>query len=100
MLRDGFDILLPKVRPRCRSYNKRTHPSVHLSCLVANRRARTKSCAYFTLRGLHGRFELYVTSACLCNESIFLQLARVIDRLANFAEKYKDLPTLGFTHYQ
>ncbi|PWA33186.1 hypothetical protein CCH79_00013667 [Gambusia affinis] len=28
------------------------------------------------------------------------KLARVIDRLANFAEKYKDLPTLGFTHYQ
>uniref|UniRef100_A0AAY4AT27 Adenylosuccinate lyase n=1 Tax=Denticeps clupeoides TaxID=299321 RepID=A0AAY4AT27_9TELE len=29
-----------------------------------------------------------------------LKLARVIDRLANFAEKYADLPTLGFTHYQ
>nr|XP_061805173.1 adenylosuccinate lyase-like isoform X2 [Nerophis lumbriciformis] len=27
-------------------------------------------------------------------------LARVIDRLSNFAEKYSDLPTLGFTHYQ
>uniref|UniRef100_G3P002 Adenylosuccinate lyase n=1 Tax=Gasterosteus aculeatus aculeatus TaxID=481459 RepID=G3P002_GASAC len=28
------------------------------------------------------------------------KLARVIDRLANFAEKYADLPTLGYTHYQ
>ncbi|KAL7850443.1 hypothetical protein SRHO_G00197920 [Serrasalmus rhombeus] len=28
------------------------------------------------------------------------KLARVIDRLANFADKYADLPTLGFTHYQ
>uniref|UniRef100_A0A3Q2XXL8 Adenylosuccinate lyase n=1 Tax=Hippocampus comes TaxID=109280 RepID=A0A3Q2XXL8_HIPCM len=28
------------------------------------------------------------------------KLARVIDRLSNFAEKYSDLPTLGFTHYQ
>ncbi|XP_066563274.1 adenylosuccinate lyase [Amia ocellicauda] len=28
------------------------------------------------------------------------KLARVIHRLANFAEKYADLPTLGFTHFQ
>ncbi|XP_034449588.1 adenylosuccinate lyase isoform X1 [Hippoglossus hippoglossus] len=28
------------------------------------------------------------------------KLARVIDRLMNFAEKYADLPTLGYTHYQ
>ncbi|KAK3520303.1 hypothetical protein QTP70_020373 [Hemibagrus guttatus] len=28
------------------------------------------------------------------------KLARVIHRLANFAEEYADLPTLGFTHYQ
>lgn len=28
------------------------------------------------------------------------KLARCIDRLSKFAEKYKDLPTLGFTHFQ
>ncbi|KAM9276157.1 adenylosuccinate lyase isoform 3-T3 [Cariama cristata] len=28
------------------------------------------------------------------------KLARVISRLSDFAEKYADLPTLGFTHYQ
>ncbi|XP_005421916.1 adenylosuccinate lyase [Geospiza fortis] len=28
------------------------------------------------------------------------KLARVINRLADFAEKYADMPTLGFTHYQ
>ena len=28
------------------------------------------------------------------------KLINVIARLANFAEKYKDMPTLGFTHYQ
>jgi len=29
-----------------------------------------------------------------------VRLANVIDRLAAFAEKYKDLPTLGHTHFQ
>ncbi|MCI0674650.1 MAG: adenylosuccinate lyase, partial [Phycisphaerales bacterium] len=28
------------------------------------------------------------------------KLARVIDALATFAAKYRDLPTLGFTHFQ
>ena len=28
------------------------------------------------------------------------KLARVIDRLAKFADKYRSLPTLGFTHFQ
>lgn len=31
---------------------------------------------------------------------IAAKLARVIDALGTFAEKYKTLPTLGFTHYQ
>ena len=28
------------------------------------------------------------------------KLAVVIDRFANFAAQYRDLPTLGFTHFQ
>ena len=28
------------------------------------------------------------------------KLATVIDRLGNFANQYRDMPTLGFTHYQ
>lgn len=28
------------------------------------------------------------------------KISIVIDRLTTFAEKYKDLPTLGFTHFQ
>ena len=46
----------------------------------------------------------------VCNTDLIIQkqalalirsaLLQVIDNLANFAERYKDLPTLGFTHYQ
>lgn len=31
---------------------------------------------------------------------VFKKLAVVIDRLASFASQYRDLPTLGFTHFQ
>ena len=31
---------------------------------------------------------------------IFKKLAVVIDRFAVFASQYRDLPTLGFTHFQ
>ena len=33
-------------------------------------------------------------------ELVKIKLINVIDKLAKFAEKYKDLPTLGFTHFQ
>jgi adenylosuccinate lyase len=33
-------------------------------------------------------------------ELVATQLANVIDALASFAESYRDLPCLGFTHYQ
>lgn len=46
----------------------------------------------------------------VCNTDLILQkramsmvrasLLKVIENLARFCEKYKDLPTLGFTHYQ
>ena len=32
---------------------------------------------------------------CFC-----LKLARCIERLSGFAEKYKSIPTLGYTHFQ
>uniref|UniRef100_A0AAX7SS87 Adenylosuccinate lyase n=1 Tax=Astatotilapia calliptera TaxID=8154 RepID=A0AAX7SS87_ASTCA len=69
-LRDGFNILLSKVRLTCLSRN--SMKTVQMNILISNK--------------LVGLF--------------FLQLARVIDRLANFAEEYADLPTLGFTHFQ
>jgi len=31
---------------------------------------------------------------------VIRRLVNVIDKLQNFADKYKDLPTLGFTHFQ
>jgi adenylosuccinate lyase len=33
-------------------------------------------------------------------DMLTVKLARVIDRLASFAKKYRALPTLGFTHFQ
>ena len=33
-------------------------------------------------------------------ELILAKLVRVINALRNFSDKYRDLPTLGFTHYQ
>uniref|UniRef100_A0A672YA40 Adenylosuccinate lyase n=1 Tax=Sphaeramia orbicularis TaxID=375764 RepID=A0A672YA40_9TELE len=51
-----------------------------------------------------GATSCYVGDNTVITTAFFLNihwiLARVIDRLANFAEKYADLPTLGFTHYQ
>lgn len=31
---------------------------------------------------------------------IYLKLARCIERLSDFAEKNKSIPTLGYTHFQ
>jgi hypothetical protein len=31
---------------------------------------------------------------------VYKKLAVVIDRFARFAKEYRDLPTLGFTHFQ
>ena len=43
------------------------------------------------------------TDVILMREGLQLvrdKLVRVLDRLAKFAEQYKALPTLGFTHFQ
>ena len=43
------------------------------------------------------------TDVILMREALFLvrdKLVRVLDHLARFAEEYKALPTLGFTHFQ
>ena len=41
-----------------------------------------------------------VNFKCTIKEPLSLQLARCIQRLSIFAEKYKDQPTLGYTHFQ
>ena len=43
------------------------------------------------------------TDIILMREALYLvrdKLVRVLDKLAAFADKYKSLPTLGFTHFQ
>ena len=43
------------------------------------------------------------TDIIIMNEALTLvkkKLVNVIDKLSKFADKYKDLPTLGFTHFQ
>lgn len=43
------------------------------------------------------------TDLIVMREGLWLvrdKLAILIDKLANFAQKYKDIPTLGYTHYQ
>lgn len=43
------------------------------------------------------------TDVILMNEALQLvkeKLINVIDKLSSFADEYKDMPTLGFTHYQ
>jgi adenylosuccinate lyase len=43
------------------------------------------------------------TDIIIMNEALSLvkkKLVNVIDRLSSFADRYKDMPTLGFTHFQ
>lgn len=58
-----------------------------------------------------GIIHLGATSCCVTDnadiwiirralELVCKRLARCIDRMATFAKKYRDLPTLGFTHFQ
>lgn len=83
--------------------------SLSLSCSAPIQWYRTNYCSVFLSHKL--KLTRYGGSLGMKNNSVlsknsalksfyFPQLARVIDRLANFAEKYADLPTLSFTHYQ
>lgn len=43
---------------------------------------------------------LCVSFALSIQICFYLKLARCIERLSGFAEKYKSIPTLGYTHFQ
>ena len=53
--------------------------------------------------GATSQFVVCNTELCQIRDALTLvagKLAAAIDRLATFAEKYRDMPTLAFTHYQ
>ena len=41
-----------------------------------------------------------VSTDLIVDSRVINKLAVVIDRFSKFAEQYRDLPTLGFTHFQ
>ena len=65
------------------AHNQRNHATAHSADL------QSLYCSNADLIFLHTALTL-----------VFKKLAIVIDRLASFASQYRDLPTLGFTHFQ